>query len=513
MFDFAGRNSRKRAIFTYGEPKKTGWKKPLILCFIVLSAITLWIIISGSKRTNNNETIELALNIATNSSIEQLNQPDEAPVIESHQLQAPTITESNNSSSKKTTLADLYSPKNIAEPEHELSDIDETDAEIEIEERSVLDNLTELAEQQAIDELAPNWQQYKIISGDTLSGILQKKIGLSYNYVTYLLAADKNALSNIRPGQVIEYRIEADKLLELTLKDSKYLHVFTANAEEKFSYEKQKIEITWNEEYYQGVIHTTLGDAINAMGLGIGVTAQVANIMGERLDFRRDVRVGDEFAIVIKHGEREGKPVATNVQAIYYKGSRAQLMAMQHKDERFYDKDGKSLQIAFQRHPYIKKVGISSTFGFRKDPKTGKPKTQHNGTDYRMNIGTPVVSTSEGTVIKSAYSDANGNYVVIKHNEKYKTYYLHLDKRLVKTNDKVKMGQKIGLSGNTGRSTGPHLHYGFYVNDRPVDSLKVQLPESLQLSSKDTATLNANTIGWQNALKAMLDKPTQTASE
>ena len=78
-----------------------------------------------------------------------------------------------------------------------------------------------------------------------------------------------------------------------------------------------------------------------------------------------------------------------------------------------------------------------------------------------------------------------GKYIVIDHGNKYRTRYLHLSKFLVHKGQRVSRGQVIGLSGNTGRVTGPHLHYEFHINGRPVDSMKAKIPMASKLSSKE----------------------------
>ena len=92
--------------------------------------------------------------------------------------------------------------------------------------------------------------------------------------------------------------------------------------------------------------------------------------------------------------------------------------------------------------------------------------------------GTAVVAPADGTVYFSGYQRAAGNYIIIEHNNGYKTVYMHLSKRHVKKGQKVKLGQLIAKSGNTGRTSGPHLHYEIHVNNRPVDPMKVNLPSA-----------------------------------
>jgi murein DD-endopeptidase MepM/ murein hydrolase activator NlpD len=101
---------------------------------------------------------------------------------------------------------------------------------------------------------------------------------------------------------------------------------------------------------------------------------------------------------------------------------------------------------------------ITSKFGFRTDPKTGEANVFHNGIDLAIPIGTQIKSPMPGVVDAITIGGIGGNQVIIKHNNGYKTGYSHLTKALVKKGDKVKQGDIIALSGNTGKSTGPHLH-------------------------------------------------------
>ena len=93
----------------------------------------------------------------------------------------------------------------------------------------------------------------------------------------------------------------------------------------------------------------------------------------------------------------------------------------------------------------------------------------HTGIDFELGKGSDVVATADGVVIVQNYGEKPGNYVVIKHSETFSTRYYHLESALVKHGDKVKRNQVIGLVGNTGLSSIPHLHYEVLKNGRPVD--------------------------------------------
>jgi murein DD-endopeptidase MepM/ murein hydrolase activator NlpD len=102
---------------------------------------------------------------------------------------------------------------------------------------------------------------------------------------------------------------------------------------------------------------------------------------------------------------------------------------------------------------------ITSKFGYRTDPKTGKPNEFHNGIDLAVPSGTQVKSPMNGVVEAVNSGGPGGNELIVKHSNGFKTGYAHLTKTMVKKGDKIQQGQVIALSGNTGKSTGPHLHF------------------------------------------------------
>lgn len=111
---------------------------------------------------------------------------------------------------------------------------------------------------------------------------------------------------------------------------------------------------------------------------------------------------------------------------------------------------------------------ITSDFGMRMHPII-KEKKMHLGVDFRAPVGTEVVATSNGIVVKAKYTKGYGNYVVIKHDESYETLYSQLSKINVSINQEIKKGEVIGLSGNSGSSTGPHLHYEVRKDGKAVN--------------------------------------------
>jgi len=112
---------------------------------------------------------------------------------------------------------------------------------------------------------------------------------------------------------------------------------------------------------------------------------------------------------------------------------------------------------------------VASGFGYRIDPVYKIPK-MHAGLDFTANTGTPIYATADGKVITSGFNDGGyGNHVVINHGFGYETLYVHMVRIKARVGHKVKRGEVIGWVGNTGKSTGPHLHYEVHKNGNPLD--------------------------------------------
>jgi murein DD-endopeptidase MepM/ murein hydrolase activator NlpD len=114
---------------------------------------------------------------------------------------------------------------------------------------------------------------------------------------------------------------------------------------------------------------------------------------------------------------------------------------------------------------------ITSRFGLRKDPFRRKP-AMHNGIDFRGPVGSPVYTTAPGVIVKAGRQGGYGKLVEVRHENGVSTRYAHLNMIAVRAGQKVKRGDMIGKLGNTGRSTGPHLHYETRVGGRAIDPLK-----------------------------------------
>lgn len=157
----------------------------------------------------------------------------------------------------------------------------------------------------------------------------------------------------------------------------------------------------------------------------------------------------------------------------------------------YYDEQGRSVRKFLIRKP-IAGGQMRSGFGMRRHPVMGYFK-MHSGVDWSDRIGTPIVAAGNGVVSTAGWSGGYGRRIEIEHANGYTTTYSHLSgfARGISEGSRVRQGQVIGYLGNSGLSTGPHLHYEVMVNGRFVDPLRVRVPRGRELDARTLAAFRA----------------------
>ncbi len=232
-----------------------------------------------------------------------------------------------------------------------------------------------------------------------------------------------------------------------------------------------------------GIIETSLSDAISKQGIDYNIINEMSDIYAWTIDFFR-LQKGDRFKIIYKEKYIEDSIYAGagDIVAAYFEHKGEPFYAFRYENDSilgtvdYYDDEANTLRRAFLRAP-VQYSRISSRYNLRRRiAYYGNRIKPHRGTDYAAPIGTPIMSTANGTVVKSSYTRGNGKYVKVKHNSTYSTQYLHMQNRNVKVGDFVKQGDIIGWVGMTGNTGGPHVCYRFWKNGRQVDPFKQKLP-------------------------------------
>ena len=222
--------------------------------------------------------------------------------------------------------------------------------------------------------------------------------------------------------------------------------------------------------------------------------SRIIKIYKGRINFRRDLRKGDSFRVLF---DRPSGDKNARIMAVSFTTGGKTIALYRAKNGMFYPENGVSPTVSKKssgggmwRYPMPNNKKVSSPFNpHRWHPIRGIYRP-HYGTDFTAPIGTKVYAPANGTVLKTSYQRGGaGYYIIIKHAGGYSTVYMHLSKALVRTGQKVSQGQVIALSGNTGGSTGPHLHYEVRINGRAVDAMRVDLPGG---SSRETVSIDWN---------------------
>jgi len=220
----------------------------------------------------------------------------------------------------------------------------------------------------------------------------------------------------------------------------------------------------------------TLDAELKDMGMPPRVAQLAMNVLECKISFRSDARIGDKFELLMEEtiytDTVDGAAVEhvlngrTQLLYVMYAGERVKgLHAYKYFDgdkssyNAHYTEEGEALVFLGLRYP-LDKIHVTSPYGMRRHPVTGQ-NAMHHGIDYRAAVGTPVYAVAEGRVTKSTFDELSGHYIAVRHNDGYSSYYMHLSKKSVAVGALVKARQVIALSGNTGRSGGPHLHFGF----------------------------------------------------
>ena len=335
---------------------------------------------------------------------------------------------------------------------------------------------------------------YIVKNNDTVESIL-KKFSVKKKEISFIVKEiKKRKLSNITPNQKVKFvlRRSSDKtdmeVLKIEYPISKTTYVNIDKVSDGLEITKNITQLFKKNIVVEGKILNNLYSSAVKAKMEPNVIIEFARIFGFEVDFQRDIRKGDEFEVMYeRYMDDTNKFIQTGkILYAYLKvnNQKIKLYRFESKNDfDFYDEKGKSIKKALMKTP-INGARLSSPFGNRKHPILGFTK-HHNGTDFAAPTGTPIMASGNGTVIKAGWCGNGGNCVRIRHNSSYTTGYGHLSKFATKTGRRVRQGQIIGYVGNTGMSTGPHLHYTVKYNGKFINSQKLKLPSGKILKGEE----------------------------
>jgi len=312
--------------------------------------------------------------------------------------------------------------------------------------------------------------------GESLITFLNKQ-NIQKDIYFNLSKTDKELCSEIEAG--VAYQITYNKNENLShvlipISEEMQIHIFENNNSYTleiipiiFETIEEVLTISLENTPYQDIIKATKNKKL---------ANEFVRTFKKSVNFRR-LHKGDK--IVIKYTQKTrmgryfGAPQILGAM-LKMKYKKTKYIFQNPADGRYYDNKGKSLTSVFFRIP-LKYRRISSKFTYKRFHPILKRYIAHLGIDYAAPRGRKIYATSAGKVIFRGRKGGYGNTVIIRHSGGYKSLYAHMWKfnSRVKKNTWVKQGTHIGYVGTSGRSTGPHLHFGLYKNGRAVNPARV----------------------------------------
>ena len=340
----------------------------------------------------------------------------------------------------------------------------------------------------------------EILPGDNFAKVL-KKSGIKGKDVDQIILRGKKIydFSKIYAGDKVEvyhnyedeilntleirYQFNEEEILKINLENSNYI------------YKIDLIELIAIEVFAKGVIETSLYKAMKDEGLSEIIIEEMIRIFSFDVDFQRDIYKNDKFEILFtKYINPEGSTVKIDdpkYLKLYSRGSPLEYFLYNNFEfSEYFDEKGKGMTKSLMKTP-LNGSKLSSGFGMRKHPISGYDKL-HKGVDFAAPSGTPIFAAGNGVIEFIGTNGGYGKFIKIRHDSVYKTAYAHMKnyKKDLYKGARVKQGDVIGYVGNTGNSTGPHLHYEIIKNNKQINPQKLKLPSGRNLSENELVEFN-----------------------
>jgi len=324
--------------------------------------------------------------------------------------------------------------------------------------------------------------------GDTLAAFLSR-LGVRDDERVNL--SRLRPLQGLRPGYFVTAEVSAEgSLLSLSFLTARDTLVQIARAGEGFRSTEERAALYTQVAMKSSVVQSSLFAASDAAGIPDSVAMQLADIFGGDIDFHRDLRKGDQFAVVYELHHLAGRPVrAGRVLAAEFV-SRGKTYRAVHYGNGYFAPDGGNLRKAFLRAP-LEFSRVSSGFGMRVHP-IAKSWRAHQGIDYAAPTGTRVRAVGDALVEYAGPRGGYGKVVILRHNGQYSTVYAHLSRIAVKRGARVAQNDTIGFVGQTGWATGPHLHYEFRIGGQARNPFSIAMPAALPVPAAELPAFRAH---------------------
>ena len=337
------------------------------------------------------------------------------------------------------------------------------------------------------------------------------------------LAMQDSVEFKLRVGEKFYIAVDADKRVQRFRYAPNVItsHV-VVRTDSGFVYKLVEKPVVRKLSVYEGALEE--GSTLNGILLKVGIPRRMVGVVSGVLQCKVAfplARAGDRFRILLEdsyyqdsiwvsgkviYAEFDGRIVGHH-EAFRYEDPDPKSSYNAH-----YTESGDALVFDGLRYP-LEHLRITSSYGSRVHPITGRV-TVHYGVDYGAPTGTVVHAVAEGEVTVSGYDDLSGHKIAIRHRDGTTSWYMHLSARGVGVGAKVSPGQAIGRVGSTGRSTGPHLHYGFKnAQGQWINPLSKTMIATPKLSGERLARLKNQVVEIRKQIDLTLAAPAQRVND
>ena len=299
----------------------------------------------------------------------------------------------------------------------------------------------------------------------------------------------------------ISYRLDSEEKLIVDRKKTATSSAWLAHLE--------KIPYKTKQTFVKGKINTSLYADGQKSGLDVETIIKLADAFQWTIDFALETQKGDSFKLIYEKRYLDGEYIMPGriLAAQYINAGEKQEIYYYEESENnqgYFTAEGKSAQKMFLKAPVsYKYISSGFTHGPRYLAKFKMFTSSHRAIDYAASVGTPIRSVGDGTVTRAGWSSAGYGYLTsIRHNSTYTTRYAHQSRIIVSPGEKVKQGEVIGYVGNTGLSTGPHLHYEMIKYGSKINPLTEKLPPSKSIKKENLADFKNHIKSYREKLNS-----------
>lgn len=349
-------------------------------------------------------------------------------------------------------------------------------------------------------------REERIRQGDTVSALLGR-LGVREGEATDFLRGSREAQAVYRqlsPGKSVTARVSGAGELEsliFPLNGGKDMALVIERQGDGYKATEQALTLETQVVMKTVEIRYSLFGATDAAGIPDSVATGMADIFGGDIDFHRDLRKGDRFAVVYETVSHLGRLVRTGrILAAEFVNNGRTYRAVWFQDEDghggYYTADGKNIRKAFLRSP-LEFSRITSGFSSSRFHPILQKWRAHKGIDYGAPVGTRVKATGDGVVEFVGNQGGYGKVIILRHQSRYTTLYGHLSGFAagMRKGARVAQGDVVGFVGATGLASGPHLHYEFRINDVHQNPLAIALPSAPPLAPQQLARFRDHAQG------------------